>query len=111
MPQLIGINFRAISPGKNNKLPHEDRAGSIFYDSTFILYRKGYFPDYPTHKAYEQISNAGTTSYQKLRIASVIAIGIDGNVPANVLENNLNIGIGSFIRLIWFAVWILLGIG
>ena len=57
----------------------------------------------PSQKANAQISNAATASCQKLPIASVTASGNDGNVPTNVLDNNLNtrwsnLGVGSFIQ-------------
>ncbi len=57
----------------------------------------------PSQKANAQFSNAATASCQKLPIASITASGNDGNVPANVLDNNLNIrwsnlGVGSFIQ-------------
>ena len=56
-----------------------------------------------TQKANAQISSAATSACQKLPIASVSANGNDGNVPANVLDNNLNtrwsnLGVGSFIQ-------------
>src|SRR5438093_834224 len=57
----------------------------------------------PPQKAYAQSSNSSATTCQKLPIASVSANGNDGNLPANVLDNNLNtrwsnLGIGSFIQ-------------
>ena len=57
----------------------------------------------PTQKASAQISGAATSACQKLPIASVTASGNDGNVPRNVLDNNLNtrwsnLGVGSFIQ-------------
>ena len=56
-----------------------------------------------SQKANAQISSAATSACQKLPIASVSANGNDGNVPANVLDNNLNtrwsnLGVGSFIQ-------------
>src|SRR5207253_643536 len=57
----------------------------------------------PSQKANAQISSAAASACQKLPIASVSANGNDGNVPANVLDNNLNtrwsnLGVGSFIQ-------------
>ncbi|MGB6673551.1 MAG: discoidin domain-containing protein, partial [Candidatus Nitrosopolaris sp.] len=57
----------------------------------------------PSQKANAQFSNAATASCQKLPIASIIASGNDGNLPTNVLDNNLNtrwsnLGVGSFIQ-------------
>jgi len=57
----------------------------------------------PAHNAYAQSSNAGGTTCQNLPIVSVTASGNDGNLPANVLDNNLNtrwsnLGVGSFIQ-------------
>src|SRR5712692_3374436 len=57
----------------------------------------------PSQKANAQFSNAATASCQKLPIASITASGNDGNVPTNVLDNNLNtrwsnLGVGSFIQ-------------
>jgi len=49
------------------------------------------------------IGNTAANPCQKLPITSVTASGNDGNVPANVLDNNINtrwssLGIGSFIQ-------------
>src|SRR6266567_2003964 len=57
----------------------------------------------PAHNAYAQSSNASGTTCQNLPIVSVTASGNDGNLPANVLDNNLNtrwsnLGVGSFIQ-------------
>ena len=57
----------------------------------------------PTQKAYARISSAATSGCQILPINSVTASGNDGNLPANVLDNNLNtrwsnLGIGSWIQ-------------
>src|SRR5712692_9962251 len=57
----------------------------------------------PSQKANAQFSNAAIASCQKLPIASITASGNDGNVPTNVLDNNLNtrwsnLGVGSFIQ-------------
>ncbi|MDQ6863080.1 MAG: discoidin domain-containing protein [Thermoproteota archaeon] len=57
----------------------------------------------PTQKAYAQISSAATSACQKLPIGTVSASGNDGNLPANVLDNNpstrwSNLGIGSWIQ-------------
>src|SRR5712692_823 len=57
----------------------------------------------PSQKANAQFSNAAIASCQKLPIASITASGNDGNVPATVLDNNLNtrwsnLGVGSFIQ-------------
>src|SRR5437870_948427 len=56
-----------------------------------------------SQKANAQNSSAAASACQKLPIASVSANGNDGNVPANVLDNNLNtrwsnLGVGSFIQ-------------
>jgi hypothetical protein len=57
----------------------------------------------PNQKAYAQISSAATSACQKLPISTVSASGNDGNVPANVSDNNpstrwSNLGIGSWIQ-------------
>jgi hypothetical protein len=57
----------------------------------------------PTQKASAQISSAANPACQILPIAGVTASGNDGNVPRNVLDNNLNtrwsnLGVGSFIQ-------------
>jgi F5/8 type C domain/Bacterial Ig domain len=58
----------------------------------------------PTQNTHAQISSAATTTgCQQLPIAGVTASGNDGNLPANVLDNNLNtrwsnLGIGSWIQ-------------
>src|SRR5437588_77886 len=56
-----------------------------------------------SQKANAQISSAATSACQKLPIASITSTGNDGNLPANVLDNNLNtrwsnLGVGSFIQ-------------
>src|SRR5205809_670312 len=56
-----------------------------------------------TQITYDQSSSTSNTNCIKLPIASVTANGNDGNLPANVLDNNLNtrwsnLGIGSFIQ-------------
>src|SRR6266571_4208342 len=58
----------------------------------------------PAHNAYAQNSNVVTTTgCQQLPITGVTASGNDGDVPANVLDNNFNtrwsnLGIGSWIQ-------------
>jgi hypothetical protein len=57
----------------------------------------------PTQKAYARISSAASSACQILPIATATANGNDGNLPANVLDNNLNtrwsnLGIGSWIQ-------------
>ena len=57
----------------------------------------------PNQKAYAQISSAATSACQKLPTGTVTASGNDGNLPTNVLDNNLNtrwsnLGVGSFIQ-------------
>ena len=57
----------------------------------------------PNQKAYAQISSAATPACQKLPTGTVSASGNDGNLPANVLDNNpstrwSNLGVGSWIQ-------------
>jgi hypothetical protein len=57
----------------------------------------------PNQKAYAQISSAATSACQKLPTGTVSASGNDGNLPANVLDNNpstrwSNLGVGSWIQ-------------
>ena len=57
----------------------------------------------PTQKAYAQISSAAHLRLSKITHWYVSASGNDGNLPANVLDNNLNtrwsnLGVGSFIQ-------------
>ena len=57
----------------------------------------------PTQKALAQISSAATSGCQILPIATATASGNDGNLPANVLNSNLNtrwsnLGVGSWIQ-------------
>ena len=57
----------------------------------------------PAQNAHAQISSAATSGCQILPIATATASGNDGNLPANVLDNNLNTrwsnpGIGSWIQ-------------
>jgi hypothetical protein len=58
----------------------------------------------PTHKAYAQVLHGATTAAcQQLPVAGIMASGNDGDVPANVLDNNFNtrwsnLGIGSWIQ-------------
>jgi hypothetical protein len=54
-------------------------------------------------KSYAQTRIGTIAACQQLPIASVTASGNDGNLPANVLDNNLNtrwsnLGVGSFIQ-------------
>ena len=57
----------------------------------------------PTQKALAQISSTVTSGCQILPIATATATGNDGNLPANVLNSNLNtrwsnLGVGSWIQ-------------
>ena len=69
----------------------------------FSIVSGGIYQINPTQKASAQVSSAATTACQKLQITSVTTNGNDGNVPAHVLDNNLNtkwsnLGAGSFIQ-------------
>jgi hypothetical protein len=70
----------------------------------FSIANSGFSQINPTQKAYAQVSNAVTTTgCQQLPITGVTASGNDGDVPANVLDNNFNtrwsnLGIGSWIQ-------------
>jgi hypothetical protein len=54
-------------------------------------------------KSYAQTRIGAIAGCQQLSIAGVTASGNDGNLPANVLDNNFNtrwsnLGVGSFIQ-------------
>ena len=96
--------MKPCMPVKTRK-HHINRATSLFLMTALLLsiVSAGISQVNPTQKVSAQISGAATSACQKLPIASVTASGNDGNVPRNVLDNNLNtrwsnLGVGSFIQ-------------